>query len=336
MTETKRVSGPGDSPGDAPEAAGAGAHGGVSIAVVTSNYNHARYLPEAIESVLAQSEPPHEFVIVDDCSTDNSVEVIERYARSHPVIRLIRRTRNQGGIRNINEALPTLRSSHFISLAADDRVLPGYFETVARLLEKYPQAGMCLCDYECFWNDGRREARPQRLAREASYFPPAAVPRVLYNRWPHGQSVVQLAALRAAGGYPADLRWHCDWFVSWAICLRHGFCYAPIVSTALRVSDSSYSGQGRRGEQQRPVLQNILQRLQSPEFNWLAQPLREANALSHFGPAILRGLLPSPEGRRFVTWRLLATLAWKSIYGPVARAVPRSMKRWLQRHVFNR
>lgn len=332
MAESKLAAGP----EVAPRAAGAGADGGISIAVVTSNFNHAHYLPEAIESVLAQSVPPREFVIVDDCSTDNSVEVIERYARRHPVIRLVRQANNQGGIRNVNEALSTLQSSHLISLAADDKILPGYFETVVRLLEQNPSAGMCLCDFECFWDDGRREVRPLRLAREASYFAPAAVPRVLYNRWPHGQSVVQVAALRAEGGYPADLRWHCDWFVSWAICLRHGFCYAPIVGTALRVSDTSYSGQGRRGEHQRLVLENIVQRLDRPEFAGLASPFREANAFSHFGLPILRVLLASRSGRRFVTGRLLRTLAWQCVYTPVAGVVPRPVKHWLKQNVLHR
>lgn len=304
-----------------------------TISVVIPNYNHGRYLREAIDSVVRQSRPALEIIVIDDASTDDSVEIARAYARDHPFVRLVAHAQNRGVIENVNAILPHLAGTHALFLAADDQILPGYFETVMALLEKHPSAGMCLCDFECIWDDGDRDVRRQRLAREPSYFSPAEVPRVLYNRWPHGQSVVQLAALRAEGGYPADLRWHCDWFASWTICARHGFCYVPMVGTVLRVSDSSYSGQGRRGEHQRQVLQHVLQRLQRPEFAWLAPLFREANAFSHFGLVVLRVLLSSPEGRHFVTWRLLLTLGWKCLYTPAARVVPRPLKRWLKRRV---
>lgn len=302
-----------------------------SISVVIPNYNHGHCLAGAIDSALGQSRPAIEIIVIDDASTDDSVAIAQEYVTRDSGVRLVARAANRGVIENVNAILPELRGTHAVFLAADDQLKPGYFENVLPLLERFPQAGMCLCDFECFWDDGSSELKPQRLAPEARFFPPAEVPRVLYNRWPHGQSVVQLEALRAEGGYPRDLRWHCDWFVSWSICLRHGFCYAPIVGTALRVSGTSYSGSGRRGPEQRAVLERIRDRLLSAEFAWLGRPFVQANALSHFGPAILRTLLASAEGRRLVTGRLLWTVTWKSLYTPLAEATPRPAKRWLKR-----
>jgi cellulose synthase/poly-beta-1,6-N-acetylglucosamine synthase-like glycosyltransferase len=52
----------------------------VAVSVCMPNYNHGRYLPEAIESVLRQNYEDFELLIIDNCSTDDSVEIIKRYA----------------------------------------------------------------------------------------------------------------------------------------------------------------------------------------------------------------------------------------------------------------
>lgn len=66
------------------------------LSVVVPNYNHAQYLPEALNAILNQSCRPMEVIVIDDCSTDNSVEVIEAFIRMDPIIRLYRNERNRG------------------------------------------------------------------------------------------------------------------------------------------------------------------------------------------------------------------------------------------------
>ncbi len=55
-----------------------------TLSVVVTNYDHAKYLPEAIEAILSQSYRAYEFIISDPASTDNSVEIIEKYAEREP------------------------------------------------------------------------------------------------------------------------------------------------------------------------------------------------------------------------------------------------------------
>jgi hypothetical protein len=76
-----------------------------TLSVVISNYNHARYLPVALQAVLSQSCRPMEVIVIDDCSTDNSVEVIEEFVRRDPIIRLYRNEQNQGVIFSTNRGL---------------------------------------------------------------------------------------------------------------------------------------------------------------------------------------------------------------------------------------
>jgi glycosyltransferase involved in cell wall biosynthesis len=55
------------------------------VSIIVPNYNHARYLEQRIDSILNQTFEDYELILLDDCSTDNSREIIERY-RSHPKV----------------------------------------------------------------------------------------------------------------------------------------------------------------------------------------------------------------------------------------------------------
>ena len=67
-----------------------------NISVIIPNYNHALYLKERIESVLNQTHKPYEIIILDDCSTDNSVEIIETYFLKYPEIQYVKNEINSG------------------------------------------------------------------------------------------------------------------------------------------------------------------------------------------------------------------------------------------------
>lgn len=67
-----------------------------TLSAVMPNYNHGRYLAEAIKGIAEQSRPPDEFLILDDASTDNSVQVIQPFLQRFPFLRLIRLDCNGG------------------------------------------------------------------------------------------------------------------------------------------------------------------------------------------------------------------------------------------------
>ncbi len=67
-----------------------------SISVIIPNYNHAAFLRQRIESVLQQTIQPHEIIILDDCSTDDSVNIIQQYVLTNPQIQFIQNKINSG------------------------------------------------------------------------------------------------------------------------------------------------------------------------------------------------------------------------------------------------
>ena len=99
------------------------------VSIVIPNYNYERFVGQAIESALAQDHPDCEIIVVDDCSTDGSPAVIERYADR---VRVIFQPTNGGQVAAINAAWPEARYPILIFLDSDDMLEPHAASTIAR------------------------------------------------------------------------------------------------------------------------------------------------------------------------------------------------------------
>ena len=118
------------------------------VSVVTPVYNTERYLPECIESVLAQSYRNWEHVIVDNRSTDRSLGIARDYARRDPRIRVHEAHEFVGVVANCNRAFGLISpdSGYVKGLAADDWLFPECLERMVRLAQANPRVGV-VCSY---------------------------------------------------------------------------------------------------------------------------------------------------------------------------------------------
>src|SRR5204862_2393539 len=119
---------------------------------------------------------PLEIIVIDDASTDNSLEVLNDLARKHPIIRVERNERNMGVNASMNRAMGLARGDYVLFTAADDELRPGVFQHATRMLSVYPQAG--LCSGVCEWRDtvtGQRWYNGGRMPNEACYLSPGVL-----------------------------------------------------------------------------------------------------------------------------------------------------------------
>lgn len=115
------------------------------VSVVMSVYNAEKFLPQAIKSILNQSFSNFEFIIIEDCSTDNSLAIIQDFARKDSRIKLIQKSKNKrmaGFIENLNIGLSEAKGKYIARMDADDISHPHRFEKQVKFLEENPDIFM--------------------------------------------------------------------------------------------------------------------------------------------------------------------------------------------------
>lgn len=112
------------------------------VSVIMSVYNGGAYLSEAIESVLNQTFDDFEFIIINDGSVDDSLEVIKKYARKDKRIVIISRE-NRGLIASLNEGISKAQGKYIARMDADDISLPKRFDKQLEILESRPDIVVC-------------------------------------------------------------------------------------------------------------------------------------------------------------------------------------------------
>lgn len=113
---------------------------GISVCIPT--YNHARFLPDAIGSVLSQTRGDFELIVLDNASTDDTGEIVRRYAAADPRIRYRRNEANVGPVRNFNLCLEAASGDLVKILCSDDVLEPECLERSAGILETHPEVSL--------------------------------------------------------------------------------------------------------------------------------------------------------------------------------------------------
>lgn len=113
-------------------------------------YNAAAHLREAIESILSQSLPDFEFLIVNDASTDGSDAIIREYCRADNRIRYLQNAGPKGASGALNTALDQARGTYVARMDADDISLPVRLERQYEFLERHTDIGVCGTNMELF------------------------------------------------------------------------------------------------------------------------------------------------------------------------------------------
>jgi glycosyltransferase involved in cell wall biosynthesis len=218
-----------------------------TLSVITPNYNHGKYIARAIEAVVSQSRPPDEYLILDDGSTDNSVEIIESYAHRYPYIRFIQHEQNKGVVASVEHLVSMATGDYLYAGAADDYVLPGFFEKVMDMAEQYPEAGI-ICGQMVVVDPTGKELCLQEVTRwQKSLFasPDKFRREYLDVEYPtHFLSVSTIfrkSALDEVGGFRPELGYWCDAFATQAIALKYGAYYLAEPCAVWRKMSDGYA-----------------------------------------------------------------------------------------------
>ena len=114
------------------------------VSLLIANYNNGRFISETLDSAVAQTYPYIEIVIVDDGSSDDSVQAIERFIATHPGfrIRLFKNTDNKGCGRIKRQCIDLSEGDYFCFLDPEDTILPEAIFTLMAVFNNKPELGL--------------------------------------------------------------------------------------------------------------------------------------------------------------------------------------------------
>jgi len=128
------------------------------VSVRFTSYQHAKYIGESIKSILAQDFEDFEIEITDDCSTDNSVEIIRRF--SDPRIHLKVQDQNRGVASTATESLQRCRGEYTACMCSDDIWLPGKLRQQVSFLDNHPEFDAVFTEVDIINEEGQKTFDP--------------------------------------------------------------------------------------------------------------------------------------------------------------------------------
>ena len=114
------------------------------VSIVVASYNHARFLPRRMESLIGQTYEHIEILVIDDCSTDRSAEVLQQYA-SHPKVTVTVRQRNGGWVEVSNQGVDMTKGEFVIFANCDDDCDPRMVERLVSGMREHTSVGITFC-----------------------------------------------------------------------------------------------------------------------------------------------------------------------------------------------
>ena len=179
------------------------------FSVVMPVYNRERYVKEAIDSVLAQSDGDFELIVVDDGSTDRSVDIIRSI--HDPRIRLSQNDHG-GGAAARNTGIEAARGEFIVWIDSDDRQAPGALAALRQTMQACPDADVYYGDLQIF-----DEAHPGQLwhTEYPDYHGESLLPRLIRaNCLPNPGTAVRRSLYQRYGGYDLEFK-RCHDFQMW-------------------------------------------------------------------------------------------------------------------------
>lgn len=297
------------------------------ISVIIPLYNKEKYIKQTLATVFAQTVTDYEIVIVDDGSTDGSVEVVKSI--NDPRIRLIEQP-NAGVSAARNRGIEEAKYDLVALLDADDEWKPTYLQTQMDLVRKYPQCDVFCCNYEFKSVEGN--VSPTIIRK----LPFTGTDGILSNYFEVASCshppicsisiMVRKAAIQSVGGFPVGIKSGED-LLTWArLAVKYQIAYSTkVLSTFVNSCINDNSKPKERFSEEDAVL-NGLQKLYLTESNCVVkkqlkcyilrwykiqcvimleigmgwkccitaqEALRKGGSAKHFLPLIVLGLLPN-------------------------------------------
>ena len=217
------------------------------VSIGIPNYNYAHYIENALNSIANQTYKNIEIIIVDDCSTDHSLSVIENWMNNYSGvmhIKLIKNNSNAGLTKVCNQVLQHAKGKYFQTLDADDIILPEKIEKQVKLLDTLKNTAFVYSNISVVNQEGL-VIHPDYLGRinyDKDKMPSGNIFSRLFefNFIPLPSVLVNTAYAKKVGGFDESLQVQ-DYYLWLKLSEKYDALYMPGITAMYRVHDSSMS-----------------------------------------------------------------------------------------------
>src|SRR3990167_5126039 len=214
------------------------------VSLLIATRNGEQYLSRALESVLAQTYPNKEIIIIDDASQDRTYQIMQTYAQKYPsIIHIARNAINQSVTKTANLLLERANGVYAGRLDDDDYYIdPQKIEKQVQFLESHPEYGLVGTFCKLLFEDGQ-------CALKKTVWSDAALRRKIYqgtNTFINSTVLFRTQAARDSGGFDTRLATTQDLELFLKIGKERKFAVLPIVTTVYTVRTQTVSGKRRR------------------------------------------------------------------------------------------
>lgn len=216
----------------------------MKISIVTASYNYQDYIKETIQSVLDQTYSDWELIIVDDCSTDNSVDVIKSFSDDR--IKLFINEKNLGLAETIKLGIENATGEWIAFLESDDILREDYLEQKVNVLKQHKNLGLIFNDVELFGDNIKIKDIEKNILKKTEILKLKKYPCNLFKEILYFNRILTFSSVMVNKEYLLNCDFNTptdkllDWWLFIHFARKYEMYYIPEKLTKWRIHKNSY------------------------------------------------------------------------------------------------
>ena len=209
------------------------------VSIMIPNFNYAHYVVDAVKSACEQDYVNCEVTVVDNASTDNSVDILKALQKNYP-FKIIQNPLNIGMVRNWQKCADLTEGKYFMWLSADDVLKPDFISSCVNIFERYNVAFVATDRMNV---DESGSMSPNRFYAESGIIPGLAQAKVFLFANPFVPSHVLIKKSVIEKGFSLCYPSLADWELWFSLCLNNDMAYIDKIGVMYRAHNESFSAE---------------------------------------------------------------------------------------------
>lgn len=242
------------------------------VSVVMAVFNSERYIRQAIESILNQEFKNFEFIIINDCSGDNSLEMIKDYSKKDKRITVINNHSNQGAASARNSGIKVARGKYIAIMDSDDISVLDRFKKSVAFLDAHKEIGLLGGAYKVIDEQGAE------IGTVATFVKDIDIRRQMFIGCPfgHGTTMIRKSALDHVGSYNKDMHSSHDYDLWARVAKKYKMANLSTILCSWRINTKGITSTKKQEQtaNAKKVNDKIWEKLELPDLT-LGEAIRE-------------------------------------------------------------